>query len=360
MRFIKKFWNKQKTLERKLFWAVLVVVTLASIGSTVFTILEGMSFAAAACGFGCALVCVFVSIVAVKTSLYNQCYLVMCCLLTCFLMPLLFLFCGGITSGMPIYYVTAIVLIAFAARGWSKIAAFVISVMVNAGVFFASWVNPSLVVAELDRDGAYLDILVTSVFASLTLFVVCAFSMRAYATERERNERLVDKLNYLSMRDSLTEIYNRRHLIAYLQDVVWRRRNEFYLLMLDLDDFKRINDVKGHLAGDQVINAVARVLYKHQDESCGECVARYGGETFVYVINAVSEGEAFAKAENVRKDVRLLSFEDFPDVSVTISGGFVPCDSRNLDDFKQVLSLADRLVKMAKSLGKNQIRNGAD
>lgn len=153
MRIIKNFWKQQNTLERKLFWSILVVVTLASTGSAIFTVAEGMSAIAAACGFGCVLVCLMVAAVAVKTSLYNQCYLVMCCLLTCFLMPLLFLFCGGITSGMPLYYVTAIALIAYAARGTAKIVAFSVSVLVNAIVFLASWVYPNLVVAELGYSG---------------------------------------------------------------------------------------------------------------------------------------------------------------------------------------------------------------
>lgn len=360
MRIFKEFWNKQNTLEKKLFWSILVIVALASTGSAIFTVVEGMSAVAAGFGFACVLMCVVVAVVAVKSGLYNQCYLVMCCLLTCFLMPLLFLFCGGITSGMPIYYVTSIALIAYAARGKGKVFAFAISVLVDAGVFVASWVNPSIVVMELDRDGAYLDILVTTLFTSLTLFAVGAFSLRSYDEERKKNERLMARLNYLSMRDPLTAVYNRRHLINHLQEVVWRRRNEFYLFMMDLDDFKRINDRLGHAFGDQIINGVARVLSRFQDESLGECVARYGGENFVYVINASSEGEAFARAESVRKEIEKMRFEDFPAVSVTVSGGFVHCGARGIDDYAMALSRVDRLLKEAKSLGRNQVRNGTE
>lgn len=360
MNLLKKIWSEQNSLERKLFWSILVVVALAAVGSAVFTVAEGMSVAAAACSFGCVLVCLVVAFVAIRTSLYNQCYLVMCCLLTCFLMPLLFLFCGGITSGMPIYYVTAIALIAYAPRSTAKVVSFVVSVLVDCGVILAAWVNPDLVVAELDRGGSCLDILVTSVITALTLFAVGAISLRAYDDERRKSDLLLEKLNYLSMRDPLTEVYNRRHLLNHLKDVVSRRRNEFYILMLDLDDFKRVNDRLGHSFGDQIINAVAGVLARFQDECSGECVSRYGGESFVYVINAASEGEAYAKAENIRKEVRLLHFEDFPEVSITISGGFVPCSGRAIGDFKQVLSRADQLLNQAKNQGKNQICNGIE
>lgn len=358
MKIFKKFWDEQNSLEKKLFWSILVVVALASAGSAIFTVVEGMSVIAAGLGFGCTLVCFLVALVAVKTGLYNQCYLVMCCLLTCFLMPLLFLFCGGITSGMPLYYLTAIALITYASRGRARLIAFGISVLVDAGVFVSSWVYPDLVVAELDRDGAYLDILVSTLFTSLTLFVVGTFSMRAYATEREKNERLKEEVDRLSARDSLTEVYNRNYLANHLRNVVWHRRGEFYLLILNLDNFKKVNLQWGYILGDKVIGDVARLLNRFQDESCGECVARCGGETFVYVINAPSEGDAFAKADLVRKEIGQLRFDGLGDLSVTASGGFVSCNARKMENFKQVLNYADNLLKMAKELGKNQIRVG--
>lgn len=354
---LKNFWKKQDSLERKLFWSILVVVSLVATGSSIFTLFEGMGAYASLLGFGCAFLCAVVAVVAVRTSLYNQCYLVMCCVLTWFLMPLLFLFCGGITSGMPLYCITAVALLAFASRGKAKLIAFAISVLIYVSVFVASWAWPTMIVAELDRDGSYLDILVSLVFTSVTLFAVGAISMRSYAVEREKKELLLAKLNYISTHDPLTGLYNRRHLITHLENVVWRRRNDFYLMMMDLDDLKRVNDTLGHLVGDQVICSVAHLLSRFLDETAGECVARYGGETFVYAISANSEVEAFAKADRIRKDVRALTFEDYPQVSVTMSGGFVVCGGHEFFDFKQLLSKADKLLGEAKKCGKNQIRS---
>ena len=102
VRFLKNFWGAQDTLERKMFWSILVVVTVVATCSAIFTIYEGLNFSASLASLGCAVLCFIIAFVAVKTSLYNQCYLVMCCALSCFLMPMLFLFCGGITSGMPL------------------------------------------------------------------------------------------------------------------------------------------------------------------------------------------------------------------------------------------------------------------
>ena len=119
---IRKFLGNDNSLERKMFWSILVVVTVVASLSAIFTVIEGLNLAASFCSIGCAAVCLIIAVIAVRTSLYNQCYLVMCCILSCFLMPLLFLFCGGITSGMPLYCITSLSLIAFAPRGKAKVA----------------------------------------------------------------------------------------------------------------------------------------------------------------------------------------------------------------------------------------------
>lgn len=355
MQFVKKFWKRQDTLERKLFWTILVVVSAATISSAVFTVYEGLSYAASLCSIGCAIVCVLVGLIAVKTSLYSQCYLVMCCILSCFLLPLLFLFCGGITSGMPLYFISSVVLLAYSDRKVGKSIAFAFSLVIQVSVLVASWNDPSLVIVTLDRDSSYLDFAASSVVNSLTLFLVAAFAMGSYSRERTKKEALLAKLDYLSMRDPLTEIYNRRYLMNYLENVVWHRRNDFCLLMFDIDDFKRVNDYCGHMFGDQVVTSVAKLLKGFCDSSTEGCVARYGGETFVYIYRAGSEVDAVAKSETVRKGIAQLRWEKFPQVHVTVSGGLVNLGSHVLKDVGQALAMADGLVKQAKSKGKNQV-----
>ena len=353
---IKKFWAKQDSLERKLFWSILIVVTGVASFSAIFTIIEGINSAASLCSVGCSVVCIIIAFIAVQTGLYNQCYLVMCCILSCFMMPLLFLFCGGITSGMPLYCITSLSLIAFA-QGRFKVPALIFSLGIQSATFAATWAYPDLLVAQLDHDAAYLDILVTHLLTGFTLFSIGTFSLRAYSHEREKTTKLQNQLDYLSMRDPLTKLYNRRHLLNYLENAIWNRRQDFYLAMLDIDDFKRINYTYGQDFGDEVIRAVGHLLQKNEDEMSGECVARYGCEKYMYVINAGSEVEAYAKVEAFRKAIRNLTFENYPQVSLTVSGGFVPCFSRGFADVKQMLIKVDSLRIEAKQQGKNQIRN---
>lgn len=353
----KSFWKKQDTLERKMFWSFLVVVTVAATSSAAFTIFEGLGIAASLCSLGTALICAVIAIVAVKTSLYNQCYIVMCCILSCFLMPLLFLFCGGITSGMPLYCIASVTLIAFASRGRFKTIAFIVSMCIQIATITASWYYPELVLVQLDRDTSYIDFLSSHIMVVFALFSIGSLSVKAYSQEREKTGKLLKRLNYLSTHDPLTMLYNRHHLLNYLNNSIWNHRNDFYLAMLDLDDFKRVNRDFGQDFGDEVLCTVSKLLKKNEDELSGECVARYGCEKFMYVINAGSEVEAYAKVESFRKAVRHLSFEKHPQVTLSVSGGFVPCNSRGFSDVKQMLIKVDALRIIAKQQGKNQIRN---
>lgn len=354
---IKKFWKAQDTLERKMFWSILVVVTIVATFSAIFTVFEGFNIAASLASLGCAALCFVIAFIAVKSALYNQCYLVMCCMLSCFLLPLLFLFCGGITSGMPLYCITSMALIALAARGKAKIAAFIISMVIQMVVVYLSWVNPDMVFTTLDRDASYLDFIVTIFLTGITLFAVGSLSLMAYADEREKNARLIAKLDYLSTHDPLTGLYNRRYLLQYLENFVWKRRNDYYLAMLDLDNFKQVNCSCGNDFGDHIICTVGKALQRYEDQATGECVARFGCEKYMYVINAGSEVEAYAKVESFRKAVRQMHFEKSIAVNVTVSGGLIPCNSKAITDVKQLLFKVDELVASAKKQGKNQIRN---
>ena len=237
------------------------------------------------------------------------------------------------------------------------IAAFIISMVIQMVVVYLSWVNPDMVFTTLDRDASYLDFIVTIFLTGITLFAVGSLSLMAYADEREKNARLIAKLDYLSTHDPLTGLYNRRYLLQYLENFVWKRRNDYYLAMLDLDNFKQVNCSCGNDFGDHIICTVGKALQRYEDQATGECVARFGCEKYMYVINAGSEVEAYAKVESFRKAVRQMHFEKSVVVNVTVSGGLIPCNSKTISDVKQLLFKVDELVASAKKQGKNQIRN---
>ena len=357
MKFIKEFWKEQDTLERKLFWSSLAVITIVAVLSSVFTVLEGMDAAASIGCVGCALVCLGVGGFAVRTSLYSQCYLVLCCVLSGLMLPIMFLFCGGFTGGIPLYFVASLFLIAFSERTGFQVWAFIISLLLQLCAIGISWIHPDWVLSQLERDASYVDMVVSLIFTGMAVYATASLTVNAYIQERKKNAKLLARMDYLSTRDSLTEVYNRRHMGSILANAVWIRRNDFYLLMLNIDNLKRVNETLGHTFGDQVIMSVAHLLDSNADPSSNECVGRYDGDTFVYVIGAQSEVDAYAKADKIRKAVVQMRWEDHPHVQVTVSGGIAACGNRSFRDHRQMLAKVEELMYSAKSQGKNQIRN---
>ena len=140
-------------------------------------------------------------------------------------------------------------------------------------------------------------------------------------------QNLIDGLCELSLKDPLTGLANRRHMRAVLEreiDRVARSGEAALLLMLDIDHFKQVNDRHGHLAGDIVLQSVARTL-----ESCVrpmDTVARYGGEEFAIVLPACQFGFGRVIAERVRRAIEATPVRISPsltlNVTVSIGGAF--------------------------------------
>ena len=140
-------------------------------------------------------------------------------------------------------------------------------------------------------------------------------------------QNLIDGLCELSLKDPLTGLANRRHVHAVLEreiDRVARSGEAALLLMLDIDHVKQVNDRHGHLAGDIVLQSVARTL-----ESCVrpmDTVARYGGEEFAIVLPACQFGFGRVIAERVRRAIEATPVRISPsltlNVTVSIGGAF--------------------------------------
>ncbi len=137
-------------------------------------------------------------------------------------------------------------------------------------------------------------------------------------------QSLIDGLCELSLKDPLTGLANRRHFRTVLEreiDRVTRSGESALLLMLDIDNFKRVNDTYGHMAGDLVLQSVARTL-----DACVrpmDTLARYGGEEFAVVLPACHAGFGTAVAERIRQAVEStpISISPTVELQITISIG---------------------------------------
>lgn len=175
---------------------------------------------------------------------------------------------------------------------------------------------------------------------------------------RERNRELKDALSRIEELvnvDSLTGICNRRRLFEVLSQEVnrySRAHGPFSVCIMDIDYFKQVNDVYGHLAGDQILREIAGKI--SEDLRSIDCFGRYGGEEFLLVLPHTPLEGARIKAERVRHQVEALRFPDISEkLRITISIGVA--EYRQQEDIDETLSRADERLYSAKRAGRNRV-----
>lgn len=167
-----------------------------------------------------------------------------------------------------------------------------------------------------------------------------------------------DLLHQLNMTDPLTKIANRRRLDEYLTTSFYqaqRTDSELCLLMIDIDNFKALNDLAGHDYGDDCLRQVAQSVAASLQRST-ELAARFGGEEFCVILPATEIIEGRKVAEKIRANIDALQLnhpaDDINNVTVSIG-----CSAMNVetDDPNALFKLADALLYQAKQKGRNCI-----
>jgi len=160
------------------------------------------------------------------------------------------------------------------------------------------------------------------------------------------------KAKHLSVTDSLTGLFNRQKLDNALDDEIKRATRSFSpfcVILLDLDDFKRVNDTYGHLVGDKILIEISEILRHKARET--DIVGRWGGEEFM-IVCPVTDGLGGKEfAEKIRVQIEQHSF---PTIGKnTASVGIVNYEQS--DDVKSILERVDKALYQAKTQGKNRV-----
>ena len=201
---------------------------------------------------------------------------------------------------------------------------------------------------------------------SINLFILFGFSLisylcgiisinfteQAYATIEEQSAQN-DKLRQDVMRDQMTGLYNHNHFEVQLNSQIesYTPDEPLCLVMVDVDDFKKINDTYGHDSGDDVLIYLAQTLQKYCADD-KDVAYRYGGEEFAAIFTGKAVGEVSKIMENMLDEFRKHTFE-FTDKSITFSAGLAQYSAGvSSDDF---FEKADQTLYKAKRTGKNRI-----
>jgi len=200
-----------------------------------------------------------------------------------------------------------------------------------------------------------------------TILVAWAVYIVSKINQKEMYEEQLEKVNEylecqveertkvlkkLSVTDGLTNLFN--HQTSYQKllealNIAKKNDSSIFILMADLDHFKKVNDTYGHQVGDEVIAATAKILLSHIKST--DIAGRYGGEEFLIILRDLEWQEAIEIAEKIKEDVANMEFFQ-KELKVTISIGL--CKGEG-ETYIELVNKADRLLYKAKERGRNRI-----
>jgi diguanylate cyclase (GGDEF)-like protein len=176
-----------------------------------------------------------------------------------------------------------------------------------------------------------------------------------------KNRALIQQLEEMAIKDSLTGLYNYRHLQKCLDEEIERSRrygHRFFILMIDADHFKDLNDIHGHLFGDNVLKKMGELI--SQELRSSDRLFRYGGEEFVVIMNEISKDDVTNAISRLMATIRnhTFTFEDQKaKITVSMGGAFFPEDA---DSKVNLIKKADQALHRAKESGKDRFECASD
>jgi len=164
------------------------------------------------------------------------------------------------------------------------------------------------------------------------------------------------KLLRVSRIDDLTGVANRRHLIQLGNEYFARASEQdeaFSVLMVDVDNFKQVNDLMGHRGGDRVLKHIAETGHETMRKS--DLFGRFGGEEFIALLPETDQQQALLIAQRLRKAVNQFPWRLGDERKISISIGLATLDKEQHENFESLIKAADILLYQAKAQGKNTV-----
>ena len=186
-----------------------------------------------------------------------------------------------------------------------------------------------------------------------------AFASPALAERTAALQALIDRLTAETMEDGLTGLFNRRYFDRRLNQELHRAKRDVRpcsICIIDVDDFKRINDTHGHPVGDVVLKQLAQ-LTSEVLRSTDDVTSRMGGEEFAVILPGTDAPGAVRAAERVRARAETLRVPiERGELKITVSVGVATYDPLAPCDGKVLIARADAALYAAKAAGKNTVR----
>lgn len=189
------------------------------------------------------------------------------------------------------------------------------------------------------------------IFAGISIsFLIAITSQKNIELKLMRTE-----LENMARIDALTQVFNRRYfmdLAAIQVQRSMRLKNSCFIIMMDIDHFKKINDTYGHTTGDKVLENIAQRM-KHLTRPY-DLIGRYGGEEFIMLISDLDKQALLNVVERIRLSINENPIE-IERNNINVSASFGVADATALDDFETGIKLADSALYTAKESGRNKV-----
>ncbi|MEA4849194.1 MAG: diguanylate cyclase [Clostridiaceae bacterium] len=281
-------------------------------------------------------------------------------LLTLVFFPILWIYNEGLSGSIPFFYLFNISLSAILLNKLRYKLILGIQIVVLIALLTIEFYYPHLIIRYNSETAVFTDKAVSLVLIGFTMFIMLIKIMKEYHRTidklwfaQEELKKSNDVLYQASITDDLTGLYNRRHIIKLLSDLIERGSQPAgtSIIMVDIDHFKKVNDTYGHKAGDLVLAKISASIREHFRST--DSIGRIGGEEFLILMPDTELEVAFNRAEDMRKHIEGLKW-DYEQLHVTISGGIY--DFSEYESCDTVLNKADIALYQAKSGGRNLIK----
>ncbi len=176
---------------------------------------------------------------------------------------------------------------------------------------------------------------------------------------RQKNRQLEDLLKQveiMAITDHLTGVYNRRRLVTIMEKEfkrVTRYKTPITCLLIDIDHFKRINDMFGHHTGDTVLKEIAQIISGTAREI--DTVARWGGEEFIVLLPQTKKEDALQPALRILTAISEHKFQGISDEQITVSIGVASAPEPSIDTEDKLIQASDFALYEAKKNGRNRV-----
>ena len=265
---------------------------------------------------------------------------------------------SGLVGPSLVYTFLLLIFVSYLLKGWERIFIDLSIILINL-VITVAFIRFPDVFNAVDSRYQIFDWLVTVPVVSIFMVFLLIIFESAYEKERKLNMEKSERLRVMSFTDYLTGLYNRVHMeekVLLVHNIYLRTGEPYAVLMIDIDFFKKYNDMYGHLAGDEVLKKFSSILKKRITRNT-DWIFRYGGEEFLVLLGFSDIKAAEMVAMEIKGDLakeKILHEASGINSYLTVSMGIASVD-KTVRNPRDIIKFADEALYRSKEEGRNRI-----